>query len=100
MKINDASEFGKAIRKRRKELNYTQRDLSEFTGFSISYLSELMKMMMNFLLKYPAIRFMLGIFPGTVPGILFLHMLRNMFNLRTQDRFQSAFHYSWRAFLK
>lgn len=41
MKINDASEFGKAIRKRRKELNYTQRDLSEFTGFSISYLSDL-----------------------------------------------------------
>ena len=40
MKINDASEFGKAIRKRRKELNYTQRDLSEFTGFSISYLSD------------------------------------------------------------
>ena len=41
MKINDASEFGKAIRKRRKELKYTQRDLSEFTGFSISYLSDL-----------------------------------------------------------
>ena len=41
MKLNDASEFGKAIRKRRKELNYTQRDLSEFTGFSISYLSDL-----------------------------------------------------------
>lgn len=41
MKINDASEFGKFLRKRRKELNYTQRDLSEFTGFSISYLSDL-----------------------------------------------------------
>lgn len=41
MKINDASEFGKALRQRRKELKYTQKDLSEFTGFSISYLSDL-----------------------------------------------------------
>ena len=41
MKINDTSEFGKVLKKRRKELKYTQRDLSEFTGFSISYLSDL-----------------------------------------------------------
>ena len=41
MKINDANEFGKAIRKRRKELGYSQKEVSEFTGFSISYLSDL-----------------------------------------------------------
>ena len=41
MKINDTSEFGKVLKKRRKELKYTQRDISEFTGFSISYLSDL-----------------------------------------------------------
>ena len=41
MKINNTSEFGKVLKKRRKELKYTQRDLSEFTGFSISYLSDL-----------------------------------------------------------
>lgn len=41
MKINDASEFGRAIRKRRKELGYTQKMVSDFTGFSISYLSDL-----------------------------------------------------------
>ena len=41
MKVNDASEFGKVIRKRRKELGYTQKMVSEFTGYSISYLSDL-----------------------------------------------------------
>ena len=41
MKINNTSEFGKVLKKRRKELKYTQRDISEFTGFSISYLSDL-----------------------------------------------------------
>ena len=41
MIINDSSDFGKALRKRRKELGYTQRYISEFTGFSISFISDL-----------------------------------------------------------
>lgn len=41
MKISDAKSFGKAIRLRRKELGYTQAYLSEFTGFSVSFISDL-----------------------------------------------------------
>ena len=41
MIVNDAGDFGKALKKRRKELGYTQRYLSEFTGFSISFISDL-----------------------------------------------------------
>ncbi|MBR5338122.1 MAG: helix-turn-helix transcriptional regulator [Lachnospiraceae bacterium] len=41
MIINNPADFGMAIRKRRKELGYTQRYLSEFTGFSISFISDL-----------------------------------------------------------
>lgn len=41
MKITSAETFGKALRKRRKELGYTQGYLSEFTGLSVSFLSEL-----------------------------------------------------------
>ena len=41
MKITDANDFGKALRQRRKELHYTQAFLSEFTGFSVSFLSDL-----------------------------------------------------------
>ena len=41
MKINDTSEFGAALRNRRKQLHYTQAFLSEFTGFSISFISDL-----------------------------------------------------------
>jgi transcriptional regulator with XRE-family HTH domain len=41
MKITNAAEFGKALRKRRKELHYTQADLSAFTGISVSFLSDL-----------------------------------------------------------
>lgn len=41
MKITDAKEFGKAIRDRRKELNYTQGYISEITGYSISFISNL-----------------------------------------------------------
>lgn len=41
MKITDSVSFGKALRLRRKELNYTQAYLSEFTGLSISFISEL-----------------------------------------------------------
>ena len=41
MVINRAADFGKALKKRRKELGYTQRYISEFTGFSISFISDL-----------------------------------------------------------
>ena len=41
MRVTDSKSFGSAIRKRRKELGYTQRDLSEFSGLSISFLSDL-----------------------------------------------------------
>lgn len=41
MKIIDAKSLGKAIRDRRKELHYTQTYLSEFTGFSVSFISGL-----------------------------------------------------------
>ncbi len=41
MVINSAADVGKALKKRRKELGYTQRYISEFTGFSISFISDL-----------------------------------------------------------
>ena len=41
MIINDAGDFGRLLKQRRKELGYTQRYLSEFTGFSISFISDL-----------------------------------------------------------
>ena len=41
MNVNDASAFGAAIRKRRKKLNYTQTFLSEFSGLSVSFISDL-----------------------------------------------------------
>ena len=41
MTVNNAKDFGNALRKRRKELGYTQRYISEFTGFSISFISDL-----------------------------------------------------------
>ena len=41
MKITDSKSFGEVIRKRRKELNYTQAFLAEFTGFSVSFISDL-----------------------------------------------------------
>ena len=41
MVVNNAADFGKALKKRRKELGYTQRYISEFTGFSISFISDL-----------------------------------------------------------
>ena len=34
MVINNAADLGKALKKRRKELGYTQRYISEFTGKS------------------------------------------------------------------
>ena len=39
--INSAVDFGKSLRKRRKELGYTQRYISDFTGFSVSFISDL-----------------------------------------------------------
>lgn len=41
MIITDAKSFGEAVRSRRKQLGYTQAYLSEFTGFSVSFLSDL-----------------------------------------------------------
>ena len=41
MVISDSKMFGEALRKRRKELGYTQRYISDFTGFSISFISDL-----------------------------------------------------------
>ena len=40
MKITDSRSLGQAIRARRKELHYTQAYLSEFTGFSITFISD------------------------------------------------------------
>jgi len=41
VKIFDSKEFGNAIKIRRKELGYTQKYLSDFTGYSASFISEL-----------------------------------------------------------
>ncbi len=41
MIIRDAADFGLAIRKRRKKLKYTQAFLSEFSGLSVSFISDL-----------------------------------------------------------
>lgn len=41
MVIKDSVEFGKALKKRRRELHYTQAYLSEYTGLSVSFLSNL-----------------------------------------------------------
>lgn len=40
MNITDIKELGKIIRNRRKELGYTQSFVSEFTGLSISFISD------------------------------------------------------------
>ena len=41
MIAEDTNQFGQIIRKRRKELNYTQAFLSEFSGLSVSFISDL-----------------------------------------------------------
>lgn len=41
MIVTDAAEFGVKIRKRRKELKLTQGFLSEFSGLSVSFISDL-----------------------------------------------------------
>lgn len=40
MNISDPAEFGAFLKKRRKELHYTQSFLSQFSGFSISFISD------------------------------------------------------------
>ena len=40
MKVLITSDLGKAIRARRKELHYTQSYISEFTGLSVSFISD------------------------------------------------------------
>ena len=40
MMIKSVEELGEAIRTRRKELHYTQAFLAEFTGFSVSFISD------------------------------------------------------------
>ena len=41
MIVTDAKQFGEAVLKRRKALGYTQRFLCEFSGLSVSFLSDL-----------------------------------------------------------
>ena len=41
MEILDVISLGSAIKERRKELNYTQKFLSEVTGLSSSFISDL-----------------------------------------------------------
>lgn len=41
MRIINVESFGKAIRARRKELHYTQGFLAEFSGLSVSFISDL-----------------------------------------------------------
>ena len=41
MNITDAAAVGDTIRRRRKEMHYTQAFLAEFSGFSVSFISDL-----------------------------------------------------------
>ncbi len=41
MKITSTMEFGRTIRNKRKKLGYKQAQLSEYTGFSTSFISDL-----------------------------------------------------------
>ena len=41
MRADSAQAFGEALRKRRKELGYTQEFLSQMCGLSVSFLSDL-----------------------------------------------------------
>ena len=40
MKINNTKTLGQTIRARRKELHYTQAYLAEFTGLSVTFISD------------------------------------------------------------
>ena len=39
--ITDAKDFGQVLRQRRKKLGYTQAFLSEFSGLSVTFISDL-----------------------------------------------------------
>ena len=39
--ITDAKDFGRALRKRRQELDYMQAHISACSGFSVSFISDL-----------------------------------------------------------
>ena len=41
MKVTSVSEFGTVIRNKRKKLGYTQAQLSEYSGISASFISNL-----------------------------------------------------------
>lgn len=41
MRITDSKSFGAILKNRRKQLGYTQAYISEMTGLSVSFLSEL-----------------------------------------------------------
>lgn len=41
MRVYDARTFGEALRKRRKELGYTQAEVAAFSGCSAAFLSAL-----------------------------------------------------------
>ena len=41
MRIYDSTTFGESLREKRRELGYTQQDVADFTGFSVSFLSDL-----------------------------------------------------------
>lgn len=41
MKIMDSVSLGQAVRTRRKELNYTQAYIAEFSGLSVTFISDL-----------------------------------------------------------
>lgn len=41
MVVNDCVELGQMLKERRKELNYTQGYLSDYTGLSVSFISNL-----------------------------------------------------------
>ena len=41
MKVSDAKELGWVIRARRKDLHYTQAFLADYTGLSVSFISDL-----------------------------------------------------------
>lgn len=40
MKITVVKDFGSEIKKRRKALGYTQADISDYTGLSISFIAD------------------------------------------------------------
>ena len=41
MKIKSTEEFGKLVKDKRKSQGYTQKEISDFTGYSASFISQL-----------------------------------------------------------